>query len=331
MAVGLLRAGLPDELWPDFSREAFRAALDEYDARDAPVRGALSDAPSHGAGAAAAAARGPARRRGGGSDLGARIARRGAGDRLRAGDRRAWAGLGLRGRRRRARPDLPARALLDVRARRPVAAGGLRRRRSRCWSPPRWATSETILLRVRGLRPAGLRRRRLQPGGGAGAPAMAVTMLGLAWIGLALRARGAAARPAPRRRDRLRRAGGDVHRRHRRLPRRARASAAGRWRRSISPNKTVEGLAIGFVIARRGGVVGGALPGLARRLPSARSSASRSRWRRRWATSSSPTSSATPTRRTPARSSAPTAARSIASTPAMFTMVVGFYVWLALT
>ena len=31
-----------DELWPDFTREAFERGLDEYDARAAPVRGALS-------------------------------------------------------------------------------------------------------------------------------------------------------------------------------------------------------------------------------------------------------------------------------------------------
>ena len=57
---------------------------------------------------------------------------------------------------------------------------------------------------------------------------------------------------------------------------------------TICPNKTVEGLAIGVVIADRGGLVGGAQPGVARRHQGRDPGHRRSRWPRRSATSSSP-------------------------------------------
>ena len=92
---------------------------------------------------------------------------------------------------------------------------------------------------------------------------MALTLLGIYWIGFALAHRGAAARAAARPRDRDRRA------------RRARSSAtpaptsagacsaADRWRRSISPGKTVEGLVIGMVCAVLGVWIAGRYQDLA--------------------------------------------------------------------
>ena len=78
---------------------------------------------------------------------------------------------------------------------------------------------------------------------------MAITVLGVAWIGLALAHGDPAARPAPRRRHHRRHPRRDVRRRHRRVPRRALVRAQRRSRRAISPNKTVEGLLIGMVTA----------------------------------------------------------------------------------
>ena len=148
----------------------------------------------------------------------------------------------------------------------------------------------------------------------AGAPGVAVTMLGLAWIGLAF-AHAVLLRDLPHGDgividvlvgtfigDTGAYLGG-------------RALGTRRLAPSISPNKTIEGLAIGFAGRRRRGVAGRALPGLAERLARADPRRGGRARRRRSATSSSPTSSATPGRRTPGACSAPTAARWIASTP----------------
>ena len=109
----------------------------------------------------------------------------------------------------------------------------------------------------------------------AGAPGVAVTMLGLAWIGLAF-AHAVLLRDLPHGDgividvlvgtfigDTGAYLGG-------------RAFGTRRLAPSISPNKTVEGLAIGFADRRRGGVAGRALPGLAERLARAACSARRS-------------------------------------------------------
>ena len=98
----------------------------------------------------------------------------------------------------------------------------------------------------------------------------------------------------------------------------------------VSPNKTVEGLVIGMLTAVLATWLAGTyqdwLSGTDAILLGARRRASP----RRSATSSSPSSSATPARRTRAACSARTAARWTASTPCMFTVVVGYYIWLAL-
>ena len=131
--------------------------------------------------------------------------------------------------------------------------------------------------------------------------------------------------------DRRRRPGRHVHRRHRRLPRRARASARGRWRRGSRPTRRSRGWSIGIVAAvvahlwspastRTGSRHGDALLlGVGgRRSP------------RRSATSSSPTSSATRARRTPARLFGAHGGALDRLDAVLFTLVAGYYVWLAM-
>jgi phosphatidate cytidylyltransferase len=233
-----------DELWPDFSREAFRAALDEFERRRRRS-GALMEGRSRRRGTASERRAGRAARRNARSDLGARVA---------------------------AAVPAIAFALVIIGFGNWVFVAGLVLLSCACLhelfamyaftNPSRLAgfTGAIALLvaahvgdqasvpgRARGCVPWVFLLCLLQPRH-AGAPGVAVTMLGLTWIGLALRPRGAAARPAPRRRDRHRRAGGDVRRRHGRLPRWARPRHAPPAP-SISPNKTVEGLGIGFLVA----------------------------------------------------------------------------------
>ena len=117
-----------DELWPDFSREAFRGALDEFERRRAGSGGADGRAIASGPRAGAPpASGGPGARRGA---TRARTSVRGWPPRSRRSPSRwrssAWA-VGLRGGPRRAGLRLPARAVRDVRLHQPVAAGRLHR------------------------------------------------------------------------------------------------------------------------------------------------------------------------------------------------------------
>ena len=77
--------------------------------------------------------------------------------------------------------------------------------------------------------------------------AMAVTFLGIVWIGLAVAHAVFLRETGPRRRAGARRADRDVHRRHRRLLRRPRVGSPPRLAPRISPNKTLEGLLTGIV------------------------------------------------------------------------------------
>ena len=321
-----------DELWPDFTREAFEAALDEYERRAAPVRGPLMEGrapPARRRRREPAARRARARRN---ARLGPRRADRSPRSRAIAFaivDRRlgGWvfaAGLLVLG------VHLPARAVRDVR----------RAPTRRAWP----ASSGSIGLLVAahfGDQATRAAARScacvplvfllclLQPRHG-GAPGVAVTMLGLAWIGLALRPRGAAARPAPRRRDRRRRARRDVHRRHRRLPRRARVRHAASSRRRSRRTRRSRGCAIGIVIGDRGRVVRRALPGLAERAPTRSPRRRGGASPRRSATSSSPTSSATRARRTPGALFGAHGGALDRLDAVLFTVVAGYYVWQAM-
>ena len=192
-----------DELWPDFTREAFEAALDEYARAPAPVRGPLMAAGRGGREPAAVRrAPQPRRRAATRATSGARI--------LVAIPALAFAGVHRRPRRlglRRRRCSCSARSACTScsrcsRARNPSRLAGFlgarraaRRRRSS-------ATPTTVLLAFVDVRAARVPARASCRPRRSGAPGVSVTLLGLTWIGLAARARGAAARPAARRRDR---------------------------------------------------------------------------------------------------------------------------------
>ncbi len=109
VAVGYLELVFRDELWPDFPRAAFRAALDEYDERTRRF-GAAERCPSTRRRPARWWWRGARRRSGGGTGSRRAILVVGSGAGRRADDGRPRRD-GLRGRGRRARADLPARAL----------------------------------------------------------------------------------------------------------------------------------------------------------------------------------------------------------------------------
>ena len=186
---------------------------------------------------------------------------------------------------------LPARAVRDVRRAQPVAAGGLLGLLGAARRRP-LGDQASVLRRLRGLRAAGLPARACCSRATAARPAVAVTMLGLRWVGLAL-AHAVLLRDLPHGDgivvdvlvgtfigDTGAYLGG-------------RAFGRGRWRRRSRPTRRVEGLAHRHRHRRRGGVVRRALPGLAERLARAAAGRGGGRRRRRSATSSSPTSSAT--------------------------------------
>ena len=287
-----------DELWPDFSREAFEAALADLRGPRPPLRGPLRWPPPPGA----RRARGT-----GGSDLGGgsssrcprspspRSSSRGAGSSSPSGYP--------------ARPGLPARAVRDVRLRRAVAPGGLRRA-DRPAAAAHYGDQFTSCSRscdaAAGLRPDPAPAARRDAGDQRDDARRQ-------WIGLGAGPRRAAARPSARRRRRRRRAARHLRRGHRRLPRRAgvRPPAA----RAVDlAEQDRRGAADRHGLRRGGRVVGGAQPGRGSAARTARCSASPSRSPRRSATSSSPTSSATPGPRTPGGCSGPTAVRSTAWT-----------------
>jgi undecaprenyl diphosphate synthase len=232
-----------DELWPDFSREAFRAALDEYEARTRRFGGrcGMPQARRRQAGGGARRSRGG----GCGSDLGARIlvaipALAVALTMVALGGTVFAVGVGVLGliclhelfsMFERARPARLAGFVGFVGL---LVAASLGDR-------------ETILLAFLACIPLVFIITVNQAGGG-GAPAISVTLLGLAWIGLAL-AHAVLLRDLPH-------GGGLVfavllgtfvgdtgaYLGGRAFGRRPLAP-------TISPNKTIEGLAIGVVIA----------------------------------------------------------------------------------
>ena len=139
-----------DELWPDFTREAFEAALDEYESPPAPVRRTLRMASRSRAAVPRRGAPG-APRRNAGSDLGARIAAAIPALIFAAGHRRLRA-LGLR-----RRPDAPGDRSACTSSSRcstsrsPSRLAGFSAWR-RCSWRPRAADRETLLLVFVGLR-----------------------------------------------------------------------------------------------------------------------------------------------------------------------------------
>ena len=205
---------------------------------------------------------------------------------------------------------LHARAVRDVRARQAGAPGGLPRARRAARRGLYGGQFQILLVAVAAL-PLLFGLTLLQPRPSVGG--MALTLLGIYWIGFAL-AHAVLLRGLPHglgHRDR--RARGHVPRRHRRLPRRAACSGAVRSRRDLAEQDR-RGAADrdGVRGARR--VDRGALSGLAAGHARARARSRRRAGRRRWATCSSRSSSARRTPRTPAGCSAPTAGRSTAST-----------------
>ena len=229
--AGLLARGF-EARWPSSRRAGAASGAADGAPRRAPPRPpSRRRAPPSAAGATR-------------SDLGARILVGDPGDRVRDLHR-------LRRRAGRSRSASLALgliclhelfAMLDARA-----AGAARRASS---ARRRWSLRRALRRPVqRAARAGGAAcrccscSRCASPGArGAITLAMAVTLLGVFWIGLALAHAVLLRELAARRRAHRRRARRHVHRRHRRLLRRARVRHAGRWRRAISPNKTVEGL-----------------------------------------------------------------------------------------
>ena len=216
-----------DELWPDFSREAFRGRAGRVRApRSAGSGGADGGPIAPTSRAARPRASGAPGARAGATR--ARTSARAWPPRSRPSPSR-WLIVGFGNwvfvaGPRRARVRLPARAVRDVRLHQPVAPGRLHGAIALLVAAHLGGQASVLGAFVACV-PWVFLLCLLQPRH-AGAPGVAVTMLGLTLDRPGLRARRAAARPAPRRRDRHRRAGGDVHRRHRRLPRRARVGHA---------------------------------------------------------------------------------------------------------
>ena len=317
-----------DELWPDFSRADLEDALAEFDARAPPLRRALMAtrlrAPRGPHRAAAAQA----------SDLGARVWSRSRRSRL-AIVSSSPGRLGLRGRASsllglvclhelfrlyEPRPPGPA-GRLPRRSIGLAAAAQLRRRapgaarhggaRSRCRSCSGWrcrSDRTPPLTRGHGDHAArrALDRSRARARGAAArarrtATAIVVDVLVGTFIGdtaayLGGRAFGTR-RLAPRDLAQQDRRGADVR----------------RARRHRSPSGAPASTRTGCRAGRRS------------------CSAPWSAWWRRSATCSSRRSSATPARRTPGRCSAPHGGALDRLDAALFTLVAGYYVWLALS
>ena len=214
-----------DVLWPDFSRADLEAALGGV---RRPASAGSGGADGDGGARPRAPGRAPARRaprRNEGSDLGAADRRRDPGDRVRDRDHRARR-LVVRGRRRsrwassactscsactsgcspvRLAAFLALIGLVVAAASSASGRGAARDRRGRS----RWCSCSALAM----PRAAGPVRDRARCRSRSSASF---------WIGLGDRPRDPAARAAARRRRHRRRARRHVHRRHRRLPRRAR-------------------------------------------------------------------------------------------------------------
>ena len=271
-----------DELWPDFTREAFEAALAEYEDAPAPLRGAVDDADglrdrrSSRASTSTRPAGGPrrprpppgSRRRAGAASAGAGRADEPAqsaasgpavGDRASrcpgsrssviiaiVGGRAVFAvamiGLGVLGLREFFRMTERRAAVRGCVAFAAVAGDGR--------SPPTTASQFQIDDRARRRAfPVDVRRRCCAAGSRAGSrSSIAMTVFGDRLDRAAVRARGAAARPA-----RTTAAAllvdvlvGDVRRPTPPPTPAGACSAAAGSRRAISPNKTLEGLVVGL-------------------------------------------------------------------------------------